>query len=1099
VGLSCPPSPPASTAALDSALTLLDEGTCTRLRGAAHSEEALTWYRRALSIVQRVDAAYPEAVTRGTIGETFAGLGQVDSALVHLQAALELYRAVGNLEGEFESQVILSGTLLALERPDAALLSARAAHVLVGYSHDPLLTDMPLYYLGQAFRALGRPDSALVYLRMAVPAGLAAGEAPLTQAQIFADVFTEIAKAFGDLGENDSTLVYYREAIALSGRLEDTRREADQRLGIGFVHERTGQPDSALAHYRQAASLARGARHRGEEARAYVHLAGSEQREGRPDSAFALYRRGLALADELEHQALRSDLIRQLALLYRSVGQPDSALTLLHEAAAIDQSRGYAYGETASLLALGSVLQSIGSPDSARSVYRRAQVLEGELGRPGLMRVTLFMNLGRLEFTEGRPDSAIAHIEAGLQLARAIGSRGQEAKALANIGSIYLALGRGDLAFAYLREGLGAAREMKDREAEAAILNQLTMAHHSFGDPDSAMVVAEQAFVVARNARIRQEETTALLYLGFFQQLRGQFDLALSAFRLVLLPGVSVGNPELLAAAHTYMATVQLKIGEPDSALVNARRALRLSREARKRDIEEKVLAQLGRVYHLGIQPPDFRRARAYYDSSASVSAEIGTRAGLDMSRVTLGESTVGLFENWALAWLDDPEATDTAREASLAVAERGRAQALLFLMRRTAGGSRSRGGKVDATPPSRALEEEGRRLADAVGRSGATSLSYLFTRSGLLTWLIQPSGKVIVRRQSISRDSASALVGAYRCALDVDARTIGARLAMRGGPSLEPATRGGTRAGDVCEETGTWQEISAELGRVLVPPELVARVPAGGELIIVPTGPLALVPFAAVTVPEEMDLLGERYALRYAPSLTTLVETSRREPSAWREGGWHEHPLVVGDPTMPIMETLSGERIEFAALPAAAAEAAWLAGLLETEPLTADAALETTVKDRLPNAPIAHLATHGYAFSEETRARDSFVALAAGDGEDGLLTVGEIIDGPTLAAELVVLSACQTGLGNLKQAEGTVGLQRAFLAKGARAVLVSLWSVSDQATDQLMRRFYAHWLEDPDVPSKAEALRRAQTDVQAMKGFEHPRYWAAFQLVGAG
>jgi CHAT domain-containing protein len=128
-----------------------------------------------------------------------------------------------------------------------------------------------------------------------------------------------------------------------------------------------------------------------------------------------------------------------------------------------------------------------------------------------------------------------------------------------------------------------------------------------------------------------------------------------------------------------------------------------------------------------------------------------------------------------------------------------------------------------------------------------------------------------------------------------------------------------------------------------------------------------------------------------------------------------------------------------------------------------------------------------------------SFVALAPEGGEDGLLTVGEVIDRvPRLSAELVVLSACQTGLGNLKQAEGTVGLQRAFLAKGARSVLVSLWSVSDEATELLMRRFYTHWLDDTDQPSKAEALRRAQADVRQTKGFEHPRYWAAFQLVGA-
>jgi CHAT domain-containing protein len=155
-------------------------------------------------------------------------------------------------------------------------------------------------------------------------------------------------------------------------------------------------------------------------------------------------------------------------------------------------------------------------------------------------------------------------------------------------------------------------------------------------------------------------------------------------------------------------------------------------------------------------------------------------------------------------------------------------------------------------------------------------------------------------------------------------------------------------------------------------------------------------------------------------------------------------------------------------------------------------------VKRRLPTASIVHLATHGYAYSSEARARDSFIALAPTPGEDGLLTVAEVLDAlPSLQAELVVLSACQTGLGDLKQAEGSVGLQRAFLAKGARSLLVSLWSVSDEATEQLMRSFYAHWLSGA---SKADALRRAQLEVRGAPGsrFHDARYWAAFQLVGA-
>jgi CHAT domain-containing protein len=200
----------------------------------------------------------------------------------------------------------------------------------------------------------------------------------------------------------------------------------------------------------------------------------------------------------------------------------------------------------------------------------------------------------------------------------------------------------------------------------------------------------------------------------------------------------------------------------------------------------------------------------------------------------------------------------------------------------------------------------------------------------------------------------------------------------------------------------------------------------------------------------------------------------------------------------MPQVRGYNGTNITLSPLSGAEAEGEWVASQLAGTLLRGSAATESAIKQRLPGASLVHLATHGYAYSSEARARDSFIALAPAAGEDGLLTMGEVLDAlPSLSAELVVLSACQTGLGDLKQAEGTVGLQRAFLAKGARSVLVSLWSVSDEATGLLMKSFYRHWQAGA---SKAEALRRAQLEVRGEPGsrFNDPRYWAAFQLVGA-
>jgi CHAT domain-containing protein len=202
----------------------------------------------------------------------------------------------------------------------------------------------------------------------------------------------------------------------------------------------------------------------------------------------------------------------------------------------------------------------------------------------------------------------------------------------------------------------------------------------------------------------------------------------------------------------------------------------------------------------------------------------------------------------------------------------------------------------------------------------------------------------------------------------------------------------------------------------------------------------------------------------------------------------------------MPSITASGGAPLRLLPLPGAEAESRLVARRMGTEPLVTLAATETAVRGRMGAAAVIHLATHGFAYSTQGDAGASFIALAPDRANDGLLTVSEVVNGGDLKlrADLVVLSACQTGLGNLRQTEGTVGLQRAFLGRGARSVLVSLWNVSDAATRLLMDKFYEHWLGTKEKIGKAEALRRAQDDVRKTTGYEHPRFWAAFQLVGA-
>ena len=257
----------------------------------------------------------------------------------------------------------------------------------------------------------------------------------------------------------------------------------------------------------------------------------------------------------------------------------------------------------------------------------------------------------------------------------------------------------------------------------------------------------------------------------------------------------------------------------------------------------------------------------------------------------------------------------------------------------------------------------------------------------------------------------------------------------------------------------------------------------------------LALVPFAALPLKRATDLLGLRYAVRYTPSLAMLDVVTAIAPR--RVDG--ATALIVGDPTMPSDPDGRG----FDALPGARETARWLSMTLRAPAfLAGSAATRAAVESRIISASLVHLGTHGRAYGTEARARDSFVVLAGADSS-ALFRVRDVLALSPLNAELVVLMACETGLCDLKESEGTSGLQRAFLARGARSVLVSLWSVDRDASDLLIRSFYAHWLAEGARVSKAEALRRAQKEVRDYKRgtaqpYSNPYYWAGFQLVGA-
>lgn len=258
-----------------------------------------------------------------------------------------------------------------------------------------------------------------------------------------------------------------------------------------------------------------------------------------------------------------------------------------------------------------------------------------------------------------------------------------------------------------------------------------------------------------------------------------------------------------------------------------------------------------------------------------------------------------------------------------------------------------------------------------------------------------------------------------------------------------------------------------------------------GGEIVIVPEGPLCLAPFAAFVGPDS-KFLCESFRIRVIPSLTSLKLIAQGDHS---ESG----ALLVGDPR--VQEVVYRKRRQILKpLPFARREVEMIGRLLNIQPVIGAMATKMEVLDQITSAALIHFAAHAAAeFGEIALAPNTTRTSQLPREEDYLLTMAEILN-VQVRAQLVVLSCCHSGQGDIHRAEGVVGIARGFLAAGARSVLVSLWAIDDEATLEFMERFYEHLVKGR---SASEALNRAMRCLRESDSFNEVRHWAPFVLIG--
>ncbi len=246
----------------------------------------------------------------------------------------------------------------------------------------------------------------------------------------------------------------------------------------------------------------------------------------------------------------------------------------------------------------------------------------------------------------------------------------------------------------------------------------------------------------------------------------------------------------------------------------------------------------------------------------------------------------------------------------------------------------------------------------------------------------------------------------------------------------------------------------------------------AGNDLIVVPHGPLHYLPFVALH--DGRQFVVERFNTRLLPSASVLKylrNTQTRQDSRM---------LVLGNPDLGDAKLdLPDAQREAQAIARQAGNATLL--------LRKDAS-EPAFRRLAPQYPLIHIASHGQ-FAAEAPLKSALL-LSPASGTDGRLTVDRLYS-IKLNADLVTLSACETGLGKVSSGDDVIGLNRGFLYAGASSIVSSLWEVDDEATSVLMMAFYQNLRQH----GKREALRQAQR--HTLSKFPSPYFWAAFYLTG--
>lgn len=1034
--------------------------------------------------------------------EKNAARGKYKLQLADLRAATEADRYRVTAQTAFMQAEELYGDNKPESRQKAIAKYSEAVQ-LWRSANERAAQSTALYNIGDLYRRLNDYPKAIEHFTQSLEMDKASGDIESQAATL-----NTLGVTYSAQGDKQKALEFFNQALPLRRQAKDRTGEASTMNNIATITAELGDRRKAISAFEQVLALRREIKDRRGEAVTLNNIAANYQALGEKRKAIDNFSKALDIFRSLREQQNQANTLSNLGTVYSDLGEQQKALDYFNQALPLWRNLKNVRGEALTQTNMGRAYDLLGAQTEAINLYNQSlPVLRNAKDRLWEGRALNFLGLSY--WASGEYQKALEQFNLALPIKRELKDVAGEAATLNNLGLVYDSMGDRQKALESYNQALPLLRSANERQGEAKALNNIGSLYDALGEKTKAMDFHQQSLKLSREVGDRQREAKVHYGIARIESSRNNLKPARKeieqTIKIVESLRSKLTNPELRA---TYRASLQQYYDLYIDVL------MRMGKRAPKNILRTGLVAE-------ALQVSESARARSLVELLSEANADI--RQGVDEALV---ERERELQEQINEKTTEQIRLLGSRAKAEQVAALGKEIENLNTDLRDTQAEIRRISPRYAALTQPQPLSPQ--EIQKQVLNPWSLLLEYSLGEERSYLWVVGQNSinSFTLPKRSIIEDAAKRFYEA------TTARN-----------QFVPAESSQQKQDRIAQADAESLKAAATLSRLILSP--AAPLLGNKRLIVVADGALQYVPFAALPVGSRR--LVSRHEIVSLPSATTLTvlrnESAQQQKASKTVAVFADPVFEAKDDRVKIVTIKADGNANAKASEKPAAKDDKPAATTESEPTrillykTAKDSGATDAELRIPRLPntrreadtilsltsgdasksvfdfaasrtaatsadlsqyrILHFATHGFLNSLNPELSGLVMSLVDEQGkpQNGYLLAPEIYNLKLPATELVVLSACQTGLGKEVRGEGIVGLTRGFMYAGSPRVVVSLWSVNDRSTSDLMKHFYEALLSKGQRP--AAALRTAQLEMLKQKQWQAPYFWSAFGLQG--